>query len=56
VEAILAESDIYQSEHKSRLATLIKQQASLKANIEENEMYWLELEEQIEEVMLQVSI
>ena len=56
VEAVLAESEIYQSEHKSRLATLIKQQASLKADIEENEMHWLELEEQIEEIMMQASI
>jgi ATP-binding cassette, subfamily F, member 3 len=56
VEAVLAESEIYQSEHKSRLATLIKQQASLKADIEENEMHWLELEEQIEEIMMQASM
>ena len=56
IEGILAESEIYQSEHKSRLATLIKQQASLKADIEENEMHWLEIEEQIEEIMSKVSI
>jgi len=53
VEAILAESDIYQSEHKARLSQLIKQQAHLKQDIEENEMHWLELEEQIEEIMSQ---
>jgi ATP-binding cassette subfamily F protein 3 len=55
VESVLAESEIYQSEHKARLATLIKQQAKLTADIEENEMHWLELEEQIEEIMSQVS-
>ncbi|MFT6207402.1 MAG: ATP-binding cassette subfamily F protein 3, partial [Colwellia sp.] len=56
VEGVLAESDIYQSEHKARLGVLIKQQAKLKADVEENEMYWLELEEQIEEIMLQASL
>jgi ATP-binding cassette subfamily F protein 3 len=56
VEGILAGSEIYQSEYKSRLATLIKQQASLKGDIEENEMHWLEIEEKIEDIMSQVSI
>ena len=31
----------------------MKQQVKLKADIEENEMHWLELEEQIEEMMNQ---
>ena len=53
VEVILGDSDIYQSEHKTRLTTLIKQQALLKKNIEENEMDWLDLEEKIEEIMSQ---
>ena len=56
VESVLAESEIYQSEHKARLSTLIKQQAQLKGDIEENEMYWLELEEEIEEIMSKVSM
>lgn len=51
VEASLADSDIYQSEHKSKLTDLIKQQAQLKKDIEENEMHWLEIEEEIEEMM-----
>ncbi len=55
VEAILADTEIYQAEHKSRLSELIKQQAQLKADIEENEMQWLDLEEQIEEIMSQDS-
>ncbi len=53
VETILADSDIYQAEHKARLSALLKQQAQLKAKIEEKEAYWLELEEQIEEIMSQ---
>jgi len=53
VEEILGDSDIYQAEHKARLSELLKQQGTLKAQIEENEMHWLDLEEQIEEVMSQ---
>lgn len=53
IEEVLGDSDIYQAEHKARLTELLKQQAQLKADIEENEMHWLELEEQIEEMMNQ---
>lgn len=51
VEAVLSDTDIYQAEHKAHLSELIKQQAQLKSDIEENEMQWLDLEEQIEAVM-----
>jgi len=51
VEAILSESEIYQAEHKDRLTKLLKQQAMLKSNIEETEMHWLEIEEEIESIM-----
>lgn len=53
VNKTLSDSDIYQAEHKIRLSELHIQQAKLKANIEENEMHWLELEEQIEEITSQ---
>ncbi len=53
VESVLADPDIYQAEHKARLSELIKKQANLKSEIEENEMQWLDLEEQIEAVMSQ---
>ena len=53
VEAKLADSEIYQAEHKAQLTTLLKQQASLKQDIEAHEMQWLDLEEQIEEIMSQ---
>jgi len=53
VESVLADPDIYQAENKARLSELIKKQAKLKSEIEENEMQWLDLEEQIEEVMTQ---
>ncbi|TPH15229.1 ATP-binding cassette domain-containing protein [Litorilituus lipolyticus] len=51
VEAMLSESDIYQAERKAELTDKLKEQASLKEKIEENEMIWLELAEQIEEIM-----
>ncbi|MEW6995306.1 ATP-binding cassette domain-containing protein [Colwelliaceae bacterium MEBiC 14330] len=51
VEALLADSDIYQAEHKSELTELLKSQGCLKSDIEENEMLWFELAEQIEEIM-----
>ncbi|WP_085306128.1 ATP-binding cassette domain-containing protein [Colwellia polaris] len=53
VEAQLADSDIYQTEHKVKLTDLLKRQASLKQDLETNEMQWLDLEEQIEEIMSQ---
>ena len=51
VEALLSDSDIYQAERKTELTVLLKSQAKLKNDIEENEMHWLELAEQIEEMM-----
>ena len=53
VEAQLADSEIYQTEHKVKLTDLLKRQASLKQDLETNEMQWLDLEEQIEEIMSQ---
>ena len=50
VEALLSESDIYQAERKSELTIQLKLQASLKGKVEDNEMLWLELAEQIEEI------
>ena len=55
VEAVLADTEIYQAEHKARLSEFIKKQAQLTASIEENEIQWLDLEEQIEEIMSQTS-
>lgn len=51
VETLLSDSDIYQAERKNELTTQLKLQAKLKNNIEEQEMRWLELAEQIEEMM-----
>jgi len=55
VEALLSDSDIYQAERKSELTTQLKLQASLKDKVEENEMLWLELAEQIEDILTSAS-
>jgi ATP-binding cassette subfamily F protein 3 len=44
---------MYQSANKEHLTSILKEQAKLKQNIEESEMHWLELEEQIEQIMNQ---
>ncbi len=51
IEKQLSDSDIYLSERKSELTDLLKQQAKLKTDIEDNEMEWLTLSEEIEEMM-----
>lgn len=51
VETLLSNSEIYQAERKNELTTQLKLQATLKNNIEESEMLWLEIAEQIEELM-----
>ena len=51
VDALLSDSDIYQAERKNELTTQLKLQASLKDKIEESEMLWLEIAQQIEEII-----
>ena len=51
VEALLSDTELYQAERKTELTRVLKKQAELKGNIEDNEMEWLELAEQIEEMM-----
>jgi len=51
IELSLNNTELYNAENKEKLNELLKQQASLKSNIEEHEMLWLELAEQIEEIM-----
>ncbi len=53
VDAILSDSDIYLSEHKAKLTTQLKLQAQLKNDIDESEMLWFELSEEIEEITLE---
>ena len=51
IEVTLADSKIYQAEHKAKLTTLLKNQAELKQKIEDIEMQWFDYEEQIENIM-----
>ncbi|NQZ28372.1 MAG: ATP-binding cassette domain-containing protein [Colwellia sp.] len=51
VEALLSDSEIYQADRKVELTDLLKKQGLLKSDIEDNEMEWLDLAEQIEEMM-----
>jgi len=52
VDELLSDSDIYQSDRKTELTEQLKKQGSLKDKLEEYEMLWLELAEQIEEMIL----
>lgn len=51
VELQLNDTDLYQSENKEKLSELLKTQARLKSDIEEYEMLWFELAEEIESIM-----
>jgi ATP-binding cassette subfamily F protein 3 len=55
VEALLSDSDMYQAERKGELTELLKSQGCLKSDIEEKEMLWFELSEEIEEIMSVVN-
>ena len=48
LEHTLSDSDIYQSEHKNRLKTCLAEQAKVKGQLEEHEMAWLDIQEQLE--------
>lgn len=51
IEQQLNDSSLYQAENKTKLTELLKQQATLKNNIEEQELEWFDLLEQIEAIM-----
>ncbi|TYK65275.1 ATP-binding cassette domain-containing protein [Colwellia echini] len=51
IEVLLSDTELYQAERKTELTDLLKKQAELKSDLEENEMVWLELAEEIEEIM-----
>jgi ATP-binding cassette subfamily F protein 3 len=53
LEQRLNDTEMYQAANKEHLTSILKEQAKLKQNIEESEMHWLELEEQIEQIMNQ---
>lgn len=51
VDAILADGEIYQSSDKTELSSLLKLQAKLSEDISTLEVQWIDLEEQIDEIM-----
>jgi ATP-binding cassette subfamily F protein 3 len=53
LELQLNDTDLYQSANKEKLTLALKQQAKLTQDIADSEMHWLELEEQIEQIMNQ---
>ena len=53
LEEHLADTGLYSAERKEELKTLMSQQAELKQSLEETEMEWLDLNEEVE--MLQTS-
>ena len=55
VEELLSDSELYQAENKTQLTKQLKAQGSLKNDIEEHEMLWLELAEQIEDIMSSIN-
>ncbi len=51
IEQTLSSNEIYQAENKAQLTMLLKKQATLKQTIDDLEMQWLDLEEQIDKIM-----
>ena len=49
IEQQLADPDLYQAENKAKLSPLLLQQGELKSTMEDLEMQWLDLQEQIEQ-------
>ncbi len=50
-EAKLADSDIYSQSRKDEMNACLKQQAKAKSSLEECEMDWLEIQEQLEQML-----
>ncbi|WP_087017577.1 ABC transporter ATP-binding protein [Thaumasiovibrio subtropicus] len=48
IENQLADSEIYNAESKTKLTTLLQQQAEAKNSLEETEMSWMDITEQLE--------
>ncbi|MDN2664548.1 ABC transporter ATP-binding protein [Psychromonas sp. 14N.309.X.WAT.B.A12] len=48
IEQQLSESELYEQENKKKLTDLLKEQGEVKDLLEENEMLWMDVQEQIE--------
>ena len=49
IETQLSDTDLYLAENKSKLAPLLQRQGELRSSLEDIEMEWFELQEQLEE-------
>lgn len=52
LEAELADPNLYQDENKSQLSDMLKQQSTIKQQLEQNESQWFELQEELEQKMI----
>lgn len=55
IEVQLADSDLYLSENKDKMTALLSEQVSVKRQLEEVEMAWLNLQEELEKVTQTIS-
>ncbi|WP_095497096.1 ABC transporter ATP-binding protein [Paraferrimonas haliotis] len=50
IEQQLSDSELYSAENKAKLTELLKQQGECKLTLEESELAWFDIQEQIEEI------
>ena len=55
IEVQLADSDLYLSENKDKMTALLSEQVSVKRQLEEVEMAWLNVQEELEKVTQTIS-
>ena len=55
IEQQLSESELYEQENKKKLTDLLKKQGEVKDLLEENEMLWMDAQEQIEALQSEQS-
>ncbi len=55
LETLLADTSLYEADNKPQLTQVLKERTELTQALEESEMQWLELQEQIEEIEAQAA-
>lgn len=54
LEHLLADSELYDQDNKAKLTSVLSERTSLTQNLEESEMQWLELQEEIDAMELEL--
>ena len=54
IETMLADMSLYDAENKAKLTQVLAERTTLAQSLEESEMEWLDVQESIEEIELQV--